>query len=421
MARSEFSPMEWGDRVLAGHAAVTDLVTGTLYLYRNNFYDSFCSEKTLEIAIGKMLTRAATDLKIKEVLSYIKRKTAKLIDPDNYISLNNGLLNLDTLTLEKHTSKIFVKYRIDVDYRPEAGFRNWENYVITVCPEEGIRDTLQEGLGNIFQVNRYTLKKSIWLIGHKNSGKSTFLNAITSFLGSRNISTLSVNDMSKDFTNIDILDKLANIRSEVPTTIKMTGADKIKEYTGEDAIQFNPKFKQPFSARPTAKLYFACNELPPVDSGVDDAFFSRIQLVDFEQTFTKNDEFFSSITTPEMKTELLNWLIEGYRRLKESKWRLTEETEVEEVKARFAKQMLDEEVHEYAENAFDLAPDGWVPKTAVEADYAEWCRIECRVILPPHVFFKLLYRIKGIQPTKRVVEKEVVPAIAGVVLKKRLF
>ncbi|MFX1298458.1 MAG: DUF5906 domain-containing protein [Promethearchaeota archaeon] len=265
-----FSPKIIGDMILHGidgkkSNIITDLTSGIVYIYKNGYYDSAHSNAMIEAIIDRLLDCSVTNNKIKEIFGYIKRHTYKDIQElkqhNNYICLNNCLLNVDTLETRPHSPDVFVTHKIDVFYDKDIDMTEWYKYIESLQPDKAKRDTLQECCGNIFDLNNYTLKKLVWLNGPKNSGKTTFFNIFIDFVGEDNVSSLSVNQLSEEHTNITIYEKIINIRSEIPVTIKLKNAEIIKEYTGGDRIHFNPKFQQPFDARPTAKLFFADN--PP--------------------------------------------------------------------------------------------------------------------------------------------------------------
>jgi len=79
------------------------------------------------------------------------------------------------------------------------------------------------------------------------------------------------------------------------------------------------KHRDSFSFQPYCKLVFSTNKLPPVRDDEVDAFFKRWLIVEFPYQFEddpgKRKEILESCTTDEEKSGILNWALEGLRRL----------------------------------------------------------------------------------------------------------
>jgi phage/plasmid-associated DNA primase len=138
-------------------------------------------------------------------------------------------------------------------------------------------------------------------------------------LGRENVATPALQDLIEDpFSRADLYGKLANIHADLPAIrLKHTGIFKM--LTGQDLIWANVKHKKPFTFRNYAKLLYSANELPATND-TSEAFWRRWLLITFPNTFPDGDpktdpNILSKLTTPEELSGMLNWALEGLRRL----------------------------------------------------------------------------------------------------------
>jgi putative DNA primase/helicase len=398
--KNKLSFNEIATYVLAGREGriITDIDNDDIYIYdsTSGYWNKNHSNKLLEMDINSILSGRININLVKEVIACIKRNT--YIDlskkKSNHICLNNGLLNLDTLKVEPHNPDIFTTIKLDVDYNPNVDMTEWNNYTMSIQPDGKQRMSLQECCGNILDVNAYTLKKMLWLVGPGDSGKSTFLFILESFLGKRNVSNIPIHNLATSHENVKIIDKLANIGAEIVSDIKLRYVDTLKCFSGGDFIQFNPKFQQPFEAIPTAKHFYSSNLLPPVHKRADNVFYGRFEIIDFNQKFKKDDTIIKKYTTSEMKSCILNWLIDGYKRLKQNRWKLTYETAIDDIRSMFeygsfTLSAIANWLIERCEKCTN--PEIWYSTDDVYKNYVDYCEKKSKVQLSKNVFCRLLY------------------------------
>jgi putative DNA primase/helicase len=425
--KQPWSPKPIGDLIVKSenYQIKTDIRNDDIYLYNDGYYKRDGVEAKLETIIDRQLGLIVNINRIREVLEYIKRHTREDLTAtanSNYICLNNGLLNLSTLEKELHNPKYFVKHKLNVDFNPDVDDTIWNWYIESILPEKEKQHTLQECCGNVFEINAYTLKKLVWLVGRGDSGKSTFLNIFSKFLGVDNISSVPIYHLASTHENIDLAYSIANIGSEIPSDIKIKNTEIVKVYTGSDAmLQFNPKFKPTFKVKPVSKLFYASNSLPPVDKRADDVFYKRIAVVEFEQgPFPKDDMFVSKYTTPEMKSTILNWMVEGYKRLRKNHWKLTYEKSVEEVKELFEHGKLTTSlIYNWYISCCKVCmnPEIWYSTDNVYENYKRYCKKPPETNpLTKNVFCRLMYQMPGVVPYQPTVDGKQIPAVRGLEL-----
>ena len=163
--------------------------------------------------------------------------------------------------IHRHTPNFFTTTCLPFSFNERAKCRRWMQFLDEVAPDPKIQRMLQQMMG-LFLVPD-TDFHSFWiLVGPGANGKSKVCEVLSALLGEENVSNVSLDQMSEKHTPIAMLGKLANIASEIETDEIRTGERIIKAITGGDPITLNEKFKSPFQAKLSARLLFACNELP---------------------------------------------------------------------------------------------------------------------------------------------------------------
>jgi len=334
-----FLPATFGDLILSKQPIITDENTELIFLYNQKYgyYDCVNSIPELKKEVQKLIGPSTTKNKAIEVIEYIKRTTYQNIlrfdSTQEHICLNNGILNLKTMQLEKHDPTRFISYRIPVEMK-QVDQEPWLRYVNSLVKPDDLAK-LQEVIGNVF-ANHYETKKLLYLYGSNDSGKSTFLNILEAFLSPSNCCHLTLKQLGEKFTNASIYGKRANIFADIPYKVKASNYDILKNFTGGDPVNLQFKNKDGFDYNSVAKQFFSGNGIPSISlEEADDPFYRRWEFIKFPNHFDPDENCIKKHATPEMKSAMLNWAIEGYQRLKQNKWILTNQTSIDEAREMF--------------------------------------------------------------------------------------
>lgn len=215
--------------------------------------------------------------------------TAFNADP-NLLNLENGTLELDTLTFREHRADDLLTQIAAVEYNPDA-----------VCPafDGFLQDTLPDDVGQfVLRLIGYSLlgnptehKFAIWH-GHGRNGKTTLANAVSSILGD-----YAANAEPSTFIKVKserIRTDLARLRSKrfVTTSELARGevldAALVKRLTGGDTITSRGLYKEETEMTFQALVVMTTNALPVID-GSDMALARRLLLVPFTSTVAEKD------------------------------------------------------------------------------------------------------------------------------------
>jgi len=151
---------------------------------------------------------------------------------------------------------------------------------------------LYEIVGYTLLAGEYPLNKAVMLVGSGKNGKSTYLGLLTRLLGSWNVVSVKLQELTSDrvrFSVANLYGKLANVFADLPSeALRSTGLFKV--LTGEDPVTADRKYRDPITFRNYAKMLFSTNELPKVYD-MSTAFWRRWLVVEFPNEFPPNEGF----------------------------------------------------------------------------------------------------------------------------------
>ena len=214
---------------------VVHKVTGDVYRYshKEKYYVRF-DQKQLAHYLSKNEKFLAEEVaKIMGAFSRLKEES------ENYIALENCLLNLDTLETEPFDREKFVTFRAPYRWNPEA-------------KSEFLKDKLREILGDnlefFLQMVGYCFAPNnphhimFFLTGDGSNGKSTLM-ALIHAIFHESIAAVGLHEFQNDFGLQPLIGKKINILYDLPKKA-ITDTGHIKAVTGEDIITINCKFKE---------------------------------------------------------------------------------------------------------------------------------------------------------------------------------
>jgi putative DNA primase/helicase len=183
-------------------------------------------------------------------------------------------------------------------------------------------DYMQEVMG--YCLSNSVAAHKMWIfLGDGSNGKSVLCDILIALAGGiDNVSTVTLENFQKAFSLSQIVNKTLNISTENELSGRLN-TYMLKAITGGDLVQFQEKFRNPFSYRPTAKLIFSVNKLPNIQDTTY-GFERRVDIVPFKVRFVrKPGNANERKLIPDIKDGLLDELggifafaIEGLKRLK---------------------------------------------------------------------------------------------------------
>jgi len=251
-----------------------------------------------------------------------------------YLTLQNGLYDLDKEILVPHTPKIFTTNLLPYNYDPQAQCPRFEQYLQEIFyHDEGRINFTQEATGYAFHKS-IPMPAIFFLIGEGSNGKSVFLNILVSLFGERNCSSISLNSLSNEYYLLDLFGKMINVSSETPHK-KQINTDVIKAAVAGDWVTGREPYKHPVKFRPYAKHYLAMNETPFIADGTH-GMWRRIYVIEFPRIFSEEE---MDVALPQKLLQelpgIFNWALAGYKRLRQNNFNFTEGSSLKQAKKKF--------------------------------------------------------------------------------------
>ena len=274
---------------------------------------------------------------IAETMTHIKNSAKVFRGFDHHLLLfKNGILDWGRLEnggspRVEPSPEYMILHRIDheVDWsalEDSSCYENLEKCIEERTPffrkvfEDWAREKwilLYEVIGYTLYTKGYPFSKAVMLVGEGSNGKSTYLELVKTVLGSRNVTSITLQEITSDkFAGSELFGKLANIYADLPNEmLRQTG--KFKILTGEDYVCFDRKYaKRRVCFTNYAKLIFSCNRLPAV-TDTTLAFWRRWIVVEFPNQFPDNPKFKEEVVKHPEIPSLIALSVLAFRRVLE--------------------------------------------------------------------------------------------------------
>lgn len=241
-----------------------DLITlnGAFYSYECGVYKPFPDGR-----ITNYLTETYPKLNSnfeKEVVRHIKGLTyTEYPEDDGTVNVKNGILEFDdagSVTLLPHSKEHISFRQFNAIYRPEVKSKLLDDTMLKWFNGDFNQIELFEQVLGYLLMNHVNYQKIFFFIGAPSTGKTTVLKLVIVFCGKENISTIQLEDMNKPFGLASIVNKVANVFSDIRKT-KVLASEIFKMLADGSPVRINQKYKADFSYVFTGKMLFGMNEM----------------------------------------------------------------------------------------------------------------------------------------------------------------
>jgi len=291
-------------RLINKYKFVTAEQSNTIYMFTGKIYENKKAETTIKKETEIQIENCKESDSL-EVIAKIKRKTfedLKDFDKDsNFVNLENGILNLETMELKPHTPTYLSKVLIPCNYIEPFSYNVEENlkhtlfwkflkssFTIKGKTNQEDMKTVLEIMASVF-LKRNVDERSVMFLGGGENGKSVCLDYIKFLLGKDNFSSIPLQVLANDTFSVANLDgKLANIFPDLEKDeLKHTGT--FKDLSSNESIYAQKKYGQPFDLVPMTTQIFSTNRFPKT-SDQGQGFFRRWIIVKWSRNFEKDPD-----------------------------------------------------------------------------------------------------------------------------------
>ena len=224
----------------------------------------------------------------------------------------------------EHKMEDYITKMASVKYEPDADCPNFkkslEEMFSTYENPAEIIEWLQKVLG--LTLTGFNLEQAFYIFhGNGRNGKSTLVEAIKNVLGTYAIG-ISKTFLAKQNARIDKYHYLALRGVRFANVNEFDSKDKfneslLKQLTGGDSISFTINQK-PFEWKSQTKFFFTTNNLPKcTNAGL--SMERRTRILQFKKQFCKNQNLALPLLLQREKSGILNWMIEGYKKIDKAK------------------------------------------------------------------------------------------------------
>ncbi|WP_225438219.1 DNA primase family protein [Candidatus Frankia nodulisporulans] len=289
-----------------------------------------------------------------------------------FVACANGLLHVPTRTRTDHEPGFFNLVSVPFDFDRDAPPpKRWLEFLDQVfADDEAARTLVQEFFGYVLS-GRTDQQKILLLVGPTRSGKGTIARILTALVGKGNVAGPTLASLGTNFGLSPLLGKPLAIVSDArldPRTGQQV-VETLLRISGEDMIDVDRKYRDPWSGRLPTRFMILSNELPKFgdDSGVvADRFF----VLSMATSFLGREETGLTEALAGELPGILNWALDGLVSL-DARGRFAEPDGSAD--ARLAMRDMASPVSAFVRECCDRGPDLDVPVEGVWAAWKVWC------------------------------------------------
>ena len=342
--------------------------------------------------VERFVREKATARFVAEVLGHLERRSYRSrteFDAQPGFVVANGVLDPETGEVGDWDSARLDTVRLPVTFDPEATCPRFTRFLRQVVSQEDAL-VLQEGVGYCL-LKGMPFHVAFLLVGDGANGKSTFHGVVKALLGQENVSSETLQSLGHRFATSSLVGKLANIAADLPTW-PVRDAGVFKGLTGNDIIRAEKKHRDAFTFTNHAKLWFSANRVPRTEDE-SHAYFRRWRIVPFPDTFGLDEadpHLLAKLTSPEELSGVLNWAVEGLRRLLDQGG-FSDTPRVEEIRDAYVR--LSDPVAAFVEDRVLVDPEAEETKDDLYEAYVNHVRGRGLLAVLNSVFAKDLKRV----------------------------
>ena len=350
-----------------------------MLVYASTLHDEEDRTKVLKWC-KKWVQRKYRDVYIREAQSvYPLNMTSFDRDPFLF-NCENCTVDIRTGESHEHTPEDFITKIGRVCYDPSASYPRWNSFIDEIMSNEPDKSRyMQKSFGYGLTGNTDYECMFIYYGETTRNGKGTLLESILRIMGDYGLAVRPETIAQKSQTNShapsEDIARLAGIRfaniSEPGKGLILNSA-LIKSMTGNDTLNARFLNENSFDFKAEFKMYINTNYLPVI---TDMTVFSsnRVIIVPFNRHFEEDEQDIrlkSEFASPQARSAILNWLIDGYRMLDEEGF-----DKPQSVKDAISEYYHDSnKVVQFMEERLEEDPYAEVRTSAVYDEYSQWCK-----------------------------------------------
>jgi len=354
----------------------------TFFKYEDGYYKMYEPEEFREFVwrfvVGNYPDLGITTSIIKDIVSQIKwasyRKLPTIIT--DHIAFKDKLYNTKKFKWEEFDRKKIalhqIEFQSDEIHMDTPVFENFIRTTLTDEEDKTDKDLVklvQEMFG-YYLISGLEAQKTFFLVGDGANGKSVMTRVLESIIGREYVSAMTIQTLTTNqFAASNLIGKRVNICNEEES--KYLQSSTFKSLITGETMQVERKFEKQFSFTPTTKYLFASNRMPNFE-GLNHGLRRRIIIIPFNKIFEEHEQ--NKNLNEELLNEMpgiINWAMDGAKRLKENNYKFTQTKATDETKMEF-EESISSSVMFFREN-FTPDDNGFLTNKEIYREYKDWC------------------------------------------------
>ena len=240
------------------------------------------------------------------------------------VACANGLLDVANRQLIDHDPAFFNLVSVPFGYSADADASRWREFLAQLWPKDSDQiAALQEWFGYVVS-GRTDLHKILLIVGPTRSGKGTIARVLTAMIGKANMAGPTLASLGTNFGLSPLLGKPLAVISDARLGGRDTHqvVERLLTVSGEDSIDVDRKYKDPWTGRLPTRFMILSNELPHFGDA-SGTIANRFIVLNTATSWLGHEDI---TLADELMAELpgiLNWALDGLERL-EKQGRFTE-------------------------------------------------------------------------------------------------
>jgi putative DNA primase/helicase len=316
---------------------------------------------------------APTITKVREVVAALGEGVLQRQgEEDHILALANGVLTLDTKTLQPHDPAIFNLSSRPFPYNPKATADNWIKFLDEVLPNApDDQKFLQEWFGYVLS-GRTDMHVIASLAGASRSGKGTILRVLTAMTGPENVAAGHLDSLTGRFGLEPLIGKTLLAFGDVrwANTNAQAAVQRLLEISGEDRVTVERKNRADWQGTLGTRIMFAGNETPRF-TDPSRAMANRLRILRFTQSFAGREDHKLTDRLLEELPGIFNWALTGLDRLNATQ-RFTESARSADLRSRVSDG--GDAPTAFADEYLEAKTGAWSREDDVLDAYSEWCQ-----------------------------------------------
>ncbi len=270
------------------------------YVYEGGCYGLHSDEMMKGVIKNYIISYDENILKMSDVDEVFRQITTDLaFVPNDAINANediinfqNGILHLSDMTLYPHTPEILSTIQIPCDWNEQlTATPTFDRFLHRLTENHSeIEHLLLEFMGScLSNIKGWRMKKSLFMVGPGNTGKSQLKSLTERLLGKGNYIGMDIGEIEARFGTSNLFGKrLAGSSDmsfisidELKTFKKCTGGDsQFSEFKGQNGFEFTYN----------GLLWFCMNRLPKFGGDDGEWIYNRIIQVEFKNVIPLHEQ-----------------------------------------------------------------------------------------------------------------------------------